>query len=95
MNFGQRVPWYPPPAGFMYPEQLMPMERVRGMVAPSSKIECEVGKYLQECGTTYRRFYGMFSFNILPFLFKTTAFLNQFHPLFNEQVFLPVAVLLK
>ena len=44
MNFGQRVPWYPPPAGFMFPEQLLPMERVRGMVAPASKIECEVGR---------------------------------------------------
>ena len=42
VNFGQRVPWYPPPAGFVYPDQFMPMERIRGMVAPSSKAECEV-----------------------------------------------------
>lgn len=42
VNFGQMDAWYPPPKGFKYIGQLPLTERVRGMIAPASKSDCEV-----------------------------------------------------
>ena len=42
VNFGQRMPAYPPPVGYQFPDQLMSAERVRGSIAPASKADCEV-----------------------------------------------------
>ena len=43
VNFGQRSPWFPPPADFLFPQQVAPQDVVRGMLAPATKAECEVG----------------------------------------------------
>ncbi|BFZ03494.1 hypothetical protein BsWGS_06533 [Bradybaena similaris] len=42
VNFGQMDAWYPPPKGFKYIGQLPLTERVRGMIAPATKSDCEM-----------------------------------------------------
>ncbi|ELU18138.1 hypothetical protein CAPTEDRAFT_184820 [Capitella teleta] len=42
VNFGQREPYFPPPSGFTFIEHLPLEERVRGMLSPARKAECEI-----------------------------------------------------
>ncbi|CAG5120581.1 unnamed protein product [Candidula unifasciata] len=42
VNFGQMDAWYPPPMGFRYLGQLPLVDRVRGMVPPARKSDCEM-----------------------------------------------------
>ena len=42
VNFGQRDPWFKPPPGFVFIEQVPFHQRVRGMIPPSKVSDCEV-----------------------------------------------------
>jgi len=46
VNFGQDLPWYPPPVGFNYIGHVPPQDRVAGTKPPETKQECEVSYYL-------------------------------------------------
>ena len=43
VNFGQRSPWFPPPPGFTFIDNVPLDQRVRGMMGPLKKADCEVG----------------------------------------------------
>ena len=51
LNFGQREPWFKPPPGFEFIEQVPLHQRVRGMMAPAKVNDCEVGGNQLECVT--------------------------------------------
>lgn len=42
LNFGQKGPWFAPPPGYVYIEQVPVQQRVRGMMPPARKADCEV-----------------------------------------------------
>jgi len=43
VNFGQREPWFSPPMpGFMFIDNMPLQSRVRGMLSPPRKVDCEV-----------------------------------------------------
>ena len=43
VNFGQREPWFAPPMpGFKFIDNLPVQNRVRGMLSPPRKVDCEV-----------------------------------------------------
>ena len=51
LNFGQRDPWFKPPPGFEFIEQVPLHQRVRGMMAPAKVNDCEVGGNELRCAT--------------------------------------------
>ena len=44
VNFGQRDPWFKPPPGFVFIEQVPFHQRVRGMIPSSKASDCEVSQ---------------------------------------------------
>jgi hypothetical protein len=42
VNFGQREPYFPPPTGFTFIDHLPLEEKIRGMISPARKADCEV-----------------------------------------------------
>ena len=43
VNFGRREPWFPPPMpGFVFIDNMPVQSRVRGMLSPPRKVDCEV-----------------------------------------------------
>jgi len=49
VNFGQREPWFAPPMpGFMFIDHLPLQSRVRGMLSPPRKADCEVSLLVHE-----------------------------------------------
>ncbi len=42
VNFGQKSPWFKPPPGFVFLENVALHQRVRGLLPPTRPQDCEV-----------------------------------------------------
>ena len=51
LNFGQREPWFKPPPGFVFIEQVPLHQKVRGMLPPAKVTDCEVSWNEFRCAT--------------------------------------------